>query len=139
VSLDSLANHSFGWNEELFLDVHRKTLVVNGVTGSYVGSRMGRLPCFGDVVITPKSKVNAIALCDAEKFKVTYHQGVKYVVQISNDFALEFKYCKQDRSYTCLFTNEILQTLYNHEQGIMSINTITFTVNENWTAYSDTY
>ncbi len=75
----SFANHSFGWNEELFVDIIQKSFKVNGVDGTSNGARVGRMPCFGDAVITFKCKVNAIALCDAEKYNVTYLRKVIYI------------------------------------------------------------
>jgi hypothetical protein len=130
VSIDSLANHSFGWNEELFIDLYNKKFFLNGVNGSSTGSRKGRLPCFGDVVITPHSKMNAIALCDAEQYEINYLRGDKIVVHISNDLALEFLYNKHDKSYTCIFTDEILQCLADHEPKEYGIHVLTCSENE---------
>ena len=129
VSLDSLANHSFGWNEDLFDDMHDEEFVMRGVGGTAAGSRAGRMPCFGPVVITPKSRVNALALCDAEKYQVEYEQGIRYTVTISDDLVLEFTYCEPDKSYTCIFTDEIIAALRAHEAGI-GIHTITVMENE---------
>ena len=124
VSIDSLANHSFGWNEELFDDVRDQSFTMTGVGGRSAGSRVGRLACFGPVVITPKAKVNAIALCDAERYTVKYEQGLRYTVELSDDFVLEFRYCEQDKSYTCIFTDDIIDALHAYEAGI-GIHTVT--------------
>jgi hypothetical protein len=70
VSLDSFANHSFEWNEDLFTDIVDKSFKIDGINGSGVGNRVGRIPCFSDAVITPNCKVNAIVLCDTEKYVV---------------------------------------------------------------------
>ncbi len=61
------------------------------------------MPCFWDAVITPKCKVNAIALCDAEKYNVTYLPKVRFVVKLSDELIINFDYNKHDKAYTCIF------------------------------------
>ncbi len=56
----------------ILIDVIDKSFSIDGINGTGTGSRVGRLPCFGHCVITPDCKVNAIALCDAEKYVVNY-------------------------------------------------------------------
>ena len=80
------------------------------------------MPCFGDVVITPNSKVNAIALCDAEKYRVEYHSKVKFVVHLSERLIINFDYNDYDKSYTCIFTDELLLALYDHESSVYGIH-----------------
>ncbi len=130
VSLDSLANHSFGWNQELFVDIIDKSYQLNGVNGRSHGTRVGRMPCFGDVVITPNSEVNAIALCDAEKYRVEYHSKVKFVVHLSEKLIINFDYNDYDKSYTCIFTDELLVALYDHESSVYGIHVVSCSDNE---------
>ena len=133
VSLDSCANHSFGWNEDMFDDIREQRYTMVGATGAGSGTRIGRMPCFGPVVITPKSRKNAIALRDAERYRVKYVQGVHYTVTLSDDLVLEFRHCDIDGSYTCIFTDEILDALRAHEAGV---GIYTLTVAENEKQYS---
>ena len=130
VSIDSFANHSFGWNEELFVDIHDKSFQLDGVNGTSVGTRVGRLPCFGDVIITPKSKVNAIALCDAERYEVEYFQKDRFIVHVSDKIVLNFIYNDYHKSYTCIFTDEILIALSECDSSSYGIHTVTCSDNE---------
>ena len=135
VSLDTLANCTFGWNEELFVDLRDQGFSMTGVGGESFGTRMGRMPCFGAAVITPKCKVNAIAMADAERYPIEYIQGDRIIVRISDELSLHFLYCKADKSYTCLFTDEIISALLLEESKVAAYTT---TVAENEKAYSKT-
>lgn len=86
--IDSLANHSFGWNTEIMECIRDAEFTIEGADGKGKGSRMGELSGLAEIAITPESGV----MCDAEKFKVTYLQHEKFVVHIADDFEIEFPY-----------------------------------------------
>ncbi len=90
VALDSYANHTFGCTKQFSL---------NGVTGNAVSSRMDCLPCFGAAVITPESGCNAIALNDAEHYRVEYFQRDRYVVHVFKDLRLHFLHDESSKAY----------------------------------------
>jgi hypothetical protein len=132
VALDSFANHTFGCNEDLFKNIKNKRYSLNGVTGSTVGNRMGWLPCFGAAVITPESNCNAIAMHDAERYRVEYFQRDRYVVHVSKDLQLNFLHDVNSKAYICIFTDEILDALRDIEDNdlCMNINHASCTENE---------
>lgn len=116
VSIDTLANHSFGWNVELMDNVQEQAFIINGVTGKGKGTSMGWFPGFGPMAVTQNSKVNAICTSDIEeRYRVSYHPLKVYRVHISEDFTIDFDYDKSSKSYTCIFTRNIQDKLRNIE------------------------
>ena len=51
VTIDSFANHSFGHNRALCMNIIDTVFDVSGSTGSGKGTEIGTLPCFGNVVM----------------------------------------------------------------------------------------
>lgn len=119
VALDSYANHTFGFNKDLFIDIRDKQFNLQGVNGKSKGYQIGRLPCFGNAAITPDSGCNAISLHDAEQYRVEYFQRDKYVVHVSDDLRLDFVYDPCHKAYICIFTDEILRALEEEEYKMM--------------------
>jgi hypothetical protein len=66
VSLDCLANHSFGFCKSIMSDLRKHNFTVTGVNGKSKGTLIGNIPCFGPVAYTPQSNKNGIALWEVE-------------------------------------------------------------------------
>lgn len=47
VSIDNLANHSFGWNVELMDNVQEQAFIINGVTGKGKVAKVDGFPASG--------------------------------------------------------------------------------------------
>jgi hypothetical protein len=138
VSIDTLANHSFGWNAELMDNVQKHSFVMNGVNGKGNGTDIGWLPGFGAMALTPNSKVNAICACDIEeKYKVEYSPLEVYRVYVSHNLIINFIYDKNAKSYTCVFTNDLLNKLRAAEsEKLVEVSANTATVSENESKFS---
>lgn len=135
VALDSYANHTFGCNRDLFVNIRPQDFTLNGVNGKGAGTEIGRLPCFGNAAITPDSGCNAISLQDAEQYRVEYYQRDRWVVHVSSDLILNFMYDETQKSYFCVFTDEILNALLAEEES-RAVNSYVATCTENESRYS---
>jgi hypothetical protein len=91
---------------------------------------MGWLSCFGPAVITPYLDSNAIALHDAEGYRVEYFQRDRYVVHVSKDLQLKFLLDVSSKSYICIFTDEKLDAL------LRDVEDNNFCININHTCHS---
>jgi hypothetical protein len=96
---------------------------------------MGRLRCFGVAVITPESKVNALALCQAKRFEVKYINRDRYVVRVSDELTLEFVYCDEDATYMCIYDYDADNALQRVETQCRAHHA---TVSANESKYSKT-
>ena len=118
VSYDTMANHSFAVSDEMLINVRDSSFVMSGVNGKDKGLRMGTLPCFGDVAITPNSPRNGLAACQVEKrFKVCRVQGKYFKVIVTDDFAIYFRYDSITGFYTATFDSHLLSKLNLIEQS----------------------
>ena len=133
VSIDSFANHSFGHNKALCINITNAEFSVSGSTGNGKGTELGTLPCFGSFAVLPQSKVNAICLHDVEEHEVEYVKRSHYIVVINKRVHIKFAYREATRSYTCRFTAKLLDTL-KREHG--SVTAYTSTVNIRQSEYT---
>ena len=120
VTIDSFANHSFGHNRALCLNIVSADFDVSGSTGSGKGTEIGTLPCFGSFALLPQSKVNAICLHDIEEHEVEYVKRSHYIVIINKRVHIKFAYREATRSYTCRFTERLLDVLKREQSQIVA-------------------
>jgi hypothetical protein len=140
ISLDSLANHSFGFCKDIISEMKRVQFIILGVNGFSERSLIGNLPCFGDTAYAPDNGKNGLALCEAEsRYKVDRVQMEHYTVHITDDYSLRFYYDHDTKAYSCELTDEVLLKLRDiessRELGHVP-SSFTATVSENESKYS---
>lgn len=119
ISIDSMADHSFSCVMDLVAKPRAQSFLIDSAIGTDVGDTIGHLPGFGDVAYTPKSGANGLAISDAtSRYRVVFDQEVAFTVHINASFALVFAYDKSTKIYSCLFTDEVLERLAEHEHTI---------------------
>ena len=118
-TMDSFASESFTFCEDLLHACVDDETTVLGIHGAGKVGRRGVLPALGPAIVSTEGGVNGISLFQVEKrFKVTYTQRVAFVVEISKDFALTFKYDAETGSYSCVFDDYILNKLNELEARV---------------------
>lgn len=112
VSIDTLATENFGWNTELMDNLTEVEYSITGVSGKSTGKKMGDIPGFGIIAHTPESGVNALSSTEIEtRYRVRYCPMAKFIVYVSSELSIEFNYMPEARSYTAIFTDELLDKL----------------------------
>ena len=116
VALDTFANVHFISNKALLPDRRMSEMTVKGFNESKKTTEVGQLPGFGDAVYAPWAGVNGLAMCLIEdKYTVTYFQQNRIEVRINDDFVLKFLYKAKLGCYACMFDEEIMLKLSEHE------------------------
>ena len=116
VAIDTFANVNFICNKALLPDRRKSEMTVKGFNDSKVTSEIGLLPGFGDAVYAPWAGVNGLAMCMIEdKYSVTYFQQDRIEVRINADFVLQFWFKPKLGCYACMFTDDVMLKLKEHE------------------------
>jgi hypothetical protein len=119
VFVDSLASDCFGCNWELARNIETANLELNGVGGKMTVTQIGNFPCFGRMLITPKSKLNAIPLSRLENYEVIYEKKKAIKCNVGG-VHLYFKYFEELESYGCIFDDKLLSRLSDVEKNLYS-------------------
>jgi hypothetical protein len=114
IYVDSLASECFGCNLDLVTDIRDTCIDIHGVGGITKVTKVGMLPCFGRMLITPNAGLNAIPLSKLERYDVVYDKNVAIRCTI-DDICLVFKYIDDFEAYGCIFTDDILDRLSKAE------------------------
>jgi hypothetical protein len=118
-------------------DLRKHNFTVTGVNGKSKGTLIGNIPCFGPVAYTPQSNKNGIALWEVEtRYPADRVQLQYFLVHVTDDFKLKFDYNSDSKSYTCIFTDEVIKKLKDieHQKTRECENYVT-TVSENESKY----
>ena len=116
VAIDTFANVNFICNKDLLPERRKSEMTVKGFNESKKTAEVGLLPGFGDAVYAPWAGVNGLAMClIEEKYTVTYFQQNRIEVRINDDFVLKFLYKAKLGCYACMFDEEIMFKLSEHE------------------------
>ena len=111
ISIDTFADLSFVHNACLLEDIRDAPFTVHGVSGSGQGQKMGQLACFGEAALITTAKVNALAAWQAQMFRNTVLPGVSWIIHLPSGVDLIFEWNDRCKSYTCIFSEEIIETL----------------------------
>ena len=118
-TMDSFANESFVFCEDLLTECTDDETTVLGIHGAGKIGRRGVLPALGPAIVSPGGGVNGVSLFQMEKrYKVTYTQQVAFVVEIDKDIRLVFKYDAETGSYSCVFDDYMVNKLKEIEARV---------------------
>mgnify|MGYP003386305885 CR=1 FL=1 len=116
VALDTFANIHFFCNKDLLSGIRSTNMSVKGFTGAKNITKVGDVSVFGEAVFAPWTGVNGLAMCIVEdKCEMAYFQKDRIEARLSDDLVLIFAYKPQLGCYACMFTDEIINKLTEHE------------------------
>ena len=116
VALDTFANVDFIANKELLGDMRDASIVVKGFNGEKQVSQVGNLPGFGEAVYAPWVGVNGLAMCKVEDlYDVSYFQKDRIEVKVNDELTLKFWFKNELGCYACMFDDELVSKLREHE------------------------
>lgn len=111
-TIDSYATESFVHSEDLLVSCKDDKTVVHGIHGPATVGRRGWLPALGPAIVSREGGVNGLSLSQLEKrFKVSYTQGVAFVVDVGEDCQLVFAHVADAGCYSCMFTPAVMTKL----------------------------
>ena len=116
VALDTFANVSFISNKVLLQDLRESNVVVKGFNGEKRVSQVGDVVGFGEAVYAPWAGVNGLAMCMVEDlYDVSYFQKDRIEVRVNDELTMSFWFKKDLGCYACMFDDELLLKLREHE------------------------